>query len=43
MDDLGAGRMVATLERLREQHGERFAPAPILIEMARAGSRFHPS
>jgi 3-hydroxyacyl-CoA dehydrogenase/enoyl-CoA hydratase/3-hydroxybutyryl-CoA epimerase len=43
MDDLGADRIVATLERLREQHGERFTPAPILNEMARAGSRFHPS
>ena len=41
IDDLGAGRVVEILEMLDDQFGHRFAPAPILLEMARTGTRFH--
>lgn len=41
MDRLGAAEVVAGLERLREGHGERFAPAAALRERAERGSSFH--
>ena len=41
LDGLGAGAAVATLERLREQHGKRFEPALMLKDMAREGRSFH--
>jgi 3-hydroxyacyl-CoA dehydrogenase/enoyl-CoA hydratase/3-hydroxybutyryl-CoA epimerase len=41
LDHLGARFAVETLEQLRERHGERFSPAPILVEMAREGRSFH--
>ncbi|MEO7985739.1 MAG: fatty acid oxidation complex subunit alpha FadJ [Gemmatimonadales bacterium] len=41
IDELGAGRVVEILEMLDDQFGHRFAPAPILLEMARTGTRFH--
>jgi 3-hydroxyacyl-CoA dehydrogenase/enoyl-CoA hydratase/3-hydroxybutyryl-CoA epimerase len=43
MDDLGAERVVGTLQLLQDQFGQRFAPAPALVEMANTGGRFHPS
>jgi 3-hydroxyacyl-CoA dehydrogenase/enoyl-CoA hydratase/3-hydroxybutyryl-CoA epimerase len=43
MDDLGAGRVVETLYHLQEQFGERFRPAPSLLEMARASRRYYPA
>ena len=42
IDDLGVGQVVDTLRRLQTEHGARFAPAPVLLEMARKGERFHP-
>jgi 3-hydroxyacyl-CoA dehydrogenase/enoyl-CoA hydratase/3-hydroxybutyryl-CoA epimerase len=42
VDDLGVGQVVDTLRRLQTEHGARFAPAPVLLEMARKGERFHP-
>jgi 3-hydroxyacyl-CoA dehydrogenase/enoyl-CoA hydratase/3-hydroxybutyryl-CoA epimerase len=42
MDDLGAEQMAETLERLQTAHGARFAPAPILQQMAARGERFYP-
>ncbi|MDI7267870.1 MAG: 3-hydroxyacyl-CoA dehydrogenase NAD-binding domain-containing protein [Myxococcota bacterium] len=41
VDSRGADGIVRELEALRERHGARFAPAPILVERARAGTRFH--
>jgi 3-hydroxyacyl-CoA dehydrogenase/enoyl-CoA hydratase/3-hydroxybutyryl-CoA epimerase len=41
LDRLGAPAAVATLERLREQHGKRFEPAAMLRDMAREGRSFH--
>jgi 3-hydroxyacyl-CoA dehydrogenase / enoyl-CoA hydratase / 3-hydroxybutyryl-CoA epimerase len=43
MDDLGAERVIEALHLLQDQFGHRFAPAPVLGEMAAAGGRFHPS
>ncbi|HZZ84026.1 MAG TPA: fatty acid oxidation complex subunit alpha FadJ [Anaeromyxobacteraceae bacterium] len=40
-DALGAPALLERLERLRERHGERFEPAPLLIEQARLGRSFH--
>ncbi|NOX36390.1 MAG: fatty acid oxidation complex subunit alpha FadJ [Calditrichaeota bacterium] len=41
MDSLGLDTVVDRLKRLAEAHGPRFAPAPILEEMARQGKRFY--
>jgi 3-hydroxyacyl-CoA dehydrogenase/enoyl-CoA hydratase/3-hydroxybutyryl-CoA epimerase len=40
-DAMGARVVVEKLERLRQEHGERFAPAPLLLEKARSGGTFH--
>jgi 3-hydroxyacyl-CoA dehydrogenase/enoyl-CoA hydratase/3-hydroxybutyryl-CoA epimerase len=42
IDDLGADQVVETLERLQTAHGARFAPAPVLQQMAARGGRFYP-
>jgi 3-hydroxyacyl-CoA dehydrogenase/enoyl-CoA hydratase/3-hydroxybutyryl-CoA epimerase len=42
IDSLGAQKVVAELERLRDRYGDRFAPAAVLEEMARNGGRFYP-
>jgi 3-hydroxyacyl-CoA dehydrogenase/enoyl-CoA hydratase/3-hydroxybutyryl-CoA epimerase len=41
LDHLGARFATEVLERLHSRHGERFAPAPLLQEMARDGRSFH--
>ncbi|MGQ0702746.1 MAG: fatty acid oxidation complex subunit alpha FadJ [Gemmatimonadales bacterium] len=41
IDSLGAGRVVSTLEELAAQYGPRFAPAPALVEMAKADRRYY--
>jgi len=41
MDSLGASEVVAKLEALKAIHGERFTPAPILLEMAKSGKSFY--
>jgi hypothetical protein len=43
IDDLGAARVVETLYQLQEHSGERFRPAPSLLEMAKAGGRYYPA
>jgi 3-hydroxyacyl-CoA dehydrogenase/enoyl-CoA hydratase/3-hydroxybutyryl-CoA epimerase len=43
IDDLGPGRVVETLYQLQEQFGERFRPAPSLLDMARASRRYYPT
>jgi len=40
-DDLGAGRIVAELERLTGQYGGRFAPCEVLQDQARRNTRFY--
>ncbi len=39
-DTLGAKTIVETLQKLEKEKGGRFAPAPLLIEMAKTGKRF---
>ncbi len=41
MDTLGAANVVAKLEALKAIHGERFTPAPILLEKAKAEQGFY--
>ncbi|MBT8215244.1 MAG: fatty acid oxidation complex subunit alpha FadJ [Acidimicrobiia bacterium] len=41
VDQLGPGTTVETLQRLAKEHGSRFDPAPLLVEMAADGSTFH--
>jgi 3-hydroxyacyl-CoA dehydrogenase/enoyl-CoA hydratase/3-hydroxybutyryl-CoA epimerase len=41
LDHLGARFAVEMLEKLRGSFGERFAPAAMLVDMAREGRRFH--
>lgn len=40
MDSLGAGDVVASLQRLAEQYGSRFTPCDALLNMAERGQRF---
>lgn len=41
MDSLGIEQVVATLERLQQTHGERFAPCDLLRQMAKDKTRFY--
>jgi 3-hydroxyacyl-CoA dehydrogenase / enoyl-CoA hydratase / 3-hydroxybutyryl-CoA epimerase len=41
LDHLGSRFTLEVLERLHAAHGPRFAPAPLLAEMARQGRSFH--
>jgi 3-hydroxyacyl-CoA dehydrogenase/enoyl-CoA hydratase/3-hydroxybutyryl-CoA epimerase len=43
IDDLGASKVVSALHELEDQYGERFRPAPALVEMAREGGRYYPA
>lgn len=40
IDTIGADRVVDTLERLVARHGDRFAPAEIIVEAATKGTKF---
>lgn len=40
-DSRGAKEIVQKLEDLREKYGERFQPAPLLMEMAKKGKSFY--
>ena len=41
VDAVGASEIVRRLEGYQKSYGERFAPAPLLLEMARAGKTFY--
>jgi 3-hydroxyacyl-CoA dehydrogenase/enoyl-CoA hydratase/3-hydroxybutyryl-CoA epimerase len=41
MDTVGIANVVATLDRLAQAHGERFAPPQMLRDMAKAGETFY--
>ena len=43
LDEIGASKAVSTLHELEDQYGERFRPAPALVEMARQGGRYYPT
>jgi 3-hydroxyacyl-CoA dehydrogenase/enoyl-CoA hydratase/3-hydroxybutyryl-CoA epimerase len=40
-DQRSAAGIVADLERFRAKHGDRFEPAPLLVDMARSGATFY--
>lgn len=40
IDSLGAGEVVAIMQRLATQYGSRFTPCERLVEMARVGKVF---
>lgn len=42
VDTVGAAEIVRRLEGYRTAHGLRFAPAPVLLDMAKSGGRFYP-
>jgi 3-hydroxyacyl-CoA dehydrogenase/enoyl-CoA hydratase/3-hydroxybutyryl-CoA epimerase len=41
VDKLGAGAVLDRIRHYRDRFGGRFEPAPVLVEMAKAGKRFH--
>ena len=41
VDALGAAAVVERMEELAADHGPRFTPAPLLVEMARSATRFY--
>ncbi len=41
VDAVGTRELVDTMKRLRDIHGPRFEPAPLLVDMARANDRFY--
>jgi 3-hydroxyacyl-CoA dehydrogenase/enoyl-CoA hydratase/3-hydroxybutyryl-CoA epimerase len=43
LDHLGARFAAELLDKLQTRHGERFRPAPLLVDMARDGRSFHTS
>jgi 3-hydroxyacyl-CoA dehydrogenase/enoyl-CoA hydratase/3-hydroxybutyryl-CoA epimerase len=40
-DRLGTKDVLARMEKLRDRHGPRFEPAPLLVEKGRTGGAFH--
>ena len=42
MDRLGLPALVEQLNRLAQEHGNRFTPAPALVKRAAAGEWYHP-
>jgi len=40
VDTLGAGEVLSRMEKLRDRHGARFEPAPLLVEHAKNGRPF---
>jgi 3-hydroxyacyl-CoA dehydrogenase / enoyl-CoA hydratase / 3-hydroxybutyryl-CoA epimerase len=43
VDALGAASVLARIRHFRDLHGARFDPAPVLIELAESGRKFHTS
>jgi enoyl-CoA hydratase/long-chain 3-hydroxyacyl-CoA dehydrogenase len=43
IDSVGAQSVVDKMERLRDEHGEQFAPPQILLDYAKADKLFHPA
>jgi enoyl-CoA hydratase/long-chain 3-hydroxyacyl-CoA dehydrogenase len=42
IDTTGAQKFVDTMNRYQEKHGEQFAPAQLIVDMAKEGKKFHP-
>ncbi len=43
LDTVGVAQAVKKLEGWQQKLGPRFAPAPLLVDMAKQGKRFHPA
>lgn len=41
VDAVGAVEIVRRLERFEKEHGKRFNPAPVLVEMSKSGATFY--
>jgi 3-hydroxyacyl-CoA dehydrogenase/enoyl-CoA hydratase/3-hydroxybutyryl-CoA epimerase len=41
VDAVGAGEIVRRMQRFRDRLGDRFAPAPVLLDMAETGKTFY--
>lgn len=41
MDTLGATAVVERLQALQTEHGPRFTPAPVLLDLAKSGGKFY--
>ena len=41
MDAVGATEIARRLEKHEKAHGARFQPAPVLLEHAKSGKKFH--
>ncbi len=41
VDNIGADRIVAQIEVYRDRFGDRWTPAPVLLDMAKKGERFY--
>ncbi len=42
IDSVGAPEILRRIEQYHERFGKRWEPAPLLVEMAKSGKRFHP-
>ena len=42
IDRIGVSKYVDTLNQLADKHGDRFRPAPLLVDYAKAGRKFYP-
>ncbi len=42
VDAVGAGETLRRIQGYEQQHGKRWTPAPVLVEMAKEGRRFYP-
>ena len=42
IDRIGVSKYVDTLNQLADKHGERFKPAPLLVDYAKTGRKFYP-
>ena len=42
IDAVGAQLYADKLSRLADEHGDHFAPAQLLLDHAKAGTKFHP-
>jgi 3-hydroxyacyl-CoA dehydrogenase / enoyl-CoA hydratase / 3-hydroxybutyryl-CoA epimerase len=41
VDTYGASKMLERMEHYRAKHGDRFTPAPLLVENAKSGKKFY--
>ena len=41
VDTYGAAKLVSEMERLQSQLGDQYEPAPLLVDYAKSGRKFH--